>query len=143
MKFLDTSALLISTDKILLDRNAIFSFLSASYWAYNRPREIIEKSIENSLCFGLYYDSNQIGFARVVTDFSVFAYLADVFVKEEFRGKGAGKKMLETILNYPELKDVKKWMLATKDAHTLYEKFGFTALKDPKKYMEYISLKLT
>ncbi len=137
MKNVDPSELQISTDKTLLDKNIIFSFLSSSYWAYNRPKEVIQKSLDNSLCFGLYYKNAQIGFARVVTDYSIFAYLADVFVLEKFRGNGAGAILINSILHYPGLKDVKKWMLATKDAHSFYEKSGFKSLKDPLKYMEY------
>ncbi len=141
MNNIDLSGLKISIDKKLLNKDIIISFLSSSYWAFNRPREVIERSIDNSLCFGLYFNNKQIGFARVVTDFTIFAYLADVFILEDYRGKGAGKKLLNYILSFPELQNVKKWMLATKDAHSLYAKFGFTQIKDPQKYMEYTPFK--
>ncbi|HKJ82009.1 MAG TPA: GNAT family N-acetyltransferase [Ignavibacteriaceae bacterium] len=137
MKNNSASSFLVSTDKNLLDRETIFSFLASSYWAKDRSKATIVKTLDNSLCFGLYNNGRQIGFARVITDYSVFAYLLDVFISKEFRGKGGGKKLIKEILNYPDLKEVKKWMLATKDAHVFYEKFGFVQLKNHKKYMEY------
>ena len=126
----------ISTDKSLLDINVIFNFLSQSYWAKGRSVSLIKKSIENSLCFGVYTNKKQIGFARVVTDYATFAYLADVFILEGERGRGFSKKLIETILRFPELKNVRRWMLATKDAHNLYSQFGFQKLKNPEKFME-------
>jgi GNAT superfamily N-acetyltransferase len=116
----------------------IYDFLSQSYWAAGRPFTIVKKAIENSLCFGIYCNKKQIGFARVVTDYSTFAYLADVFILEEYRGKGYSKKLLKTIVEYPELQSIKRWILATNDAHNLYAKFGFKSLKNPEKFMEIV-----
>ena len=128
----------ISTDKSLLDINVIFNFLSQSYWAKGRSVSLIKKSIENSLCFGVYTNKKQIGFARVVTDYATFAYLADVFILEGERGKGFARKLIETIMRFPELKNVRRWMLATKDAHNLYSQFGFHKLKNPERFMEIV-----
>ena len=129
----------ISTDKSLLDFDVIYGFLSESYWAKGRPLEIIKKSIENSLCFGVYLKGKQIGFARVVTDYATFAWIADVFIVENHRGNGYSKKLLESILLHPEMKNMKRWILATKDAHTLYNKFGFRQLKNPERFMEIVA----
>jgi len=130
---------MISTDKSLLDIDVIYNFLSRSYWAEGRPSEIVRKSIKNSLCFGVYLNKNQIGFARVVTDYATFAWIADVFILEEYRGKGYSKQLLKTILEYPELVNLKRWILATKDAHKLYSRFGFDQLKNPERFMEIIN----
>lgn len=127
---------LISADNSLLDIKVIHGYLSRSYWAKNRPLRTTKKAIQNSVCFGLYLNKTQIGFARVVTDKATFAYLADVFVLEEFRGKGLSKWLMKVILGYDELKNLRRWFLATKDAHGLYEKFGFHSLKEPEKIME-------
>jgi GNAT superfamily N-acetyltransferase len=132
----ENSELIISTDKSLLNIEIIHGFLSESYWAKARPLEVLKKAIENSLCFGVYLNNSQIGFARVVTDYSTFAYLADVFILEEFRGKGYSKQLIEKIISYPDLQSLNRWMLATKDAHTLYSKFGFKMLKNPERFME-------
>lgn len=135
----DRDEILISSDKSMLDINIIFQFLSGSYWAKGRSLETVKKSVENSLCFGVYIERKQIGFARVVTDYSTFAWLADVFILEEYRGKGYSKKLLQTILGFPELKNMKRWILATKDAHKLYSKFGFQPLNGPERFMEIIN----
>ncbi len=127
---------LISTDRSKLDIKIIHNYLSTSYWAKNRPLKTTKVSIKNSLCFGLYYKNKQIGFARVITDYSTFAYLADVFILEGHRGKGLSKWLMEVILNYKEVQNLRRWFLATRDAHTLYKKFGFTGLKEPEKLME-------
>lgn len=127
---------LISTDKSKLDISVIQSFLSKSYWAKNRTLKTTKLSIKNSLCFGLYYKYNMIGFARVITDYATFAYLADVFILEEHRGKGLSKWLMEVILKYGEIQNLRRWFLATRDAHKLYEKFGFTYLKKPENFME-------
>lgn len=126
----------ISTDKSKLDLKIIQNFLSNSYWAKNRALKTTKRSIKNSLCFGVYYKKNQIGFARVITDYATFAYLADVFILEEYRGQGLSKWLMEMILNYGEVKDLGRWSLATRDAHSLYKKFGFTNLKKPQNRME-------
>jgi GNAT superfamily N-acetyltransferase len=120
----------------MLDTKVIQNYLSHSYWAKGRPLKSTKLSIKNSLCFGLYFKNNQIGFARVITDYATFAYLADVFILEEHRGKGLSKWLMEVILGYKELQILKRWLLATNDAHKLYEKFGFTSLKEPEKIME-------
>jgi GNAT superfamily N-acetyltransferase len=127
----------ISTDQSLLQIDRIHKFLTEeSYWAKERTREQTRRAIKNSLPFGVYKGANQIGFARVVTDYATFAYLGDVFILEEFRGKGLSKWLMETIINHPELQNFRRWILATKDAHALYEKFGFTELKFPARWME-------
>lgn len=127
----------ISTDKSQLDIPLIQKFLSQeSYWAQNVPVEIVQRSIENSLCFGVYHQNQQVGFARVITDQATFAYLADVFILPEHRGKGLSKKLIETISNWPSLQGLRRWVLATRDAHTLYEQFGFTSLDKPEIFMQ-------
>ncbi len=126
----------ISTDAARIDFAAVHNFLCSSYWAQNIPAEVARRSIENSLCFGLYEAKRQIGFARVVTDHATFAYLCDVFVVEECRGRSLSKWLLETILAHPELQNLRRWLLATADAHELYRKFGFVALKTPSNFME-------
>ncbi len=127
----------INTDRNRLQIDSIHEFLSEkSYWAKERTREETETAIKNSLPFGVYKGKNQIGFARVVTDYVTFAYLGDVYVIDDFRGKGLGKWLMEVILNHPELQGFRRWILATRDAHSLYEKFEFTALKHPTRWME-------
>lgn len=118
---------LISTDKTKLDIDTIYHYLmQESYWAQGIPKAVVEKSITNSLCFGLYEESKQIGFARLVTDKATFAYLADVFVLPDHRGKGLSKWLMQTIHAHPELQTLRRWMLGTRDAHSLYEQFGWT-----------------
>lgn len=126
----------ISTEKSKLDLELIYGFLKSSYWAKDQPFEKIKTSIDNSLCFGLYKNEKQIGFARVLTDMARIAHLADVFILEPYRGMGLGKWLLQCIMAHPELENINKWMLATKDAHSLYKKFGFKTLKTPEFYME-------
>lgn len=128
---------LISTDKTKLQLPVIHAFLSQeSYWAKNIPLEVLHKAIANSLCFGVYDEEKQIGFARVITDCATFAYLADVFILEEYRGRGLSKWLLSCIVAHPELHGLRRWLLATLDAHGLYEQFGFRALKKPERFME-------
>ena len=126
----------VSTDQSRLDRPLIHGFLSASYWAAGIPRELVDRSIENSLCFGAFIGDRQIAFARVITDRATFAYLADVFVVETERGRGVGKRFIRAILDHPELQGLRRFMLATLDAHGLYEPFGFRGLKQPERFME-------
>jgi GNAT superfamily N-acetyltransferase len=127
----------ISTDRDLLQIDAIHKFLSEeSYWAQTRTRAQTETAIKNSLPFGVYKGENQIGFARVVTDYATFAYLGDVYILAEFRGRGLSKWLMEVIVNHPHLQGFRRWVLATRDAHALYEKFGFTGLKHPARWME-------
>ena len=116
----------ISTDKKRLDLVVIHDFLAnESYWAKGIPLEVMKKSIDNSLCFGVYRQGRQVGFARVVTDYATTAYVGDVFILEAFRGRGLGKRLIKTIVNHPELEGLRLWFLGTKDAHELYRKFGF------------------
>jgi GNAT superfamily N-acetyltransferase len=126
----------ISTDPALLDLDTIYSFLARSYWASDRPRDISQRAVEHSLCFGVYDGEQQIGFARVVTDCATFAWLADVFIAEEYRGRGLGKWLVEVVLSHPDVQSVPRWFLATRDAHELYRRFGFTALTAPERRME-------
>jgi GNAT superfamily N-acetyltransferase len=126
----------ISTDPARLDRALIHEFLSASYWARGIPRETVERSIAGALCFGLYENGRQVGFARVITDRATFAYLADVFVLESHRGRGLAAWLMETILAHPDLQGLRRWMLLTRDAHPLYRKAGFTDLAHPERVME-------
>jgi len=127
---------LISTDKRLLDLSVIHDFLAHAYWAAGIPRETVERSIAHSLTFGLYEEKRQIGFARVITDHATFAYLADVFILEDFRGRGLGEWLIETVMSHSELQGLRRWMLATRDAQGLYRKSGFTDLKNPASIME-------
>lgn len=128
-----TQKIKISTDKSLLDQELIFAFLSNSYWASNRSKEEVEKSIKNSLCFGVYIRGEQIGFARVITDQTTFGYIADVFILPDFSGLGYAKHLMQTILSHPILISVNKWYLITKDAQQLYKKIGFVAFDDSEK----------
>jgi GNAT superfamily N-acetyltransferase len=125
----------ISTDRARLDLDVIHGFLSTSYWATGRSRERVARSIEQSVIFGLYQGREQVGFARVVTDYVVVAYLADVFVLESHRGKGLGRWLVDVVTNHPDLQSVRRWMLGTRDAHELYRQFGFTEPR-PNIWME-------
>ncbi len=127
----------ISTDKAKLNFRAIHDFLKNSYWAKEIPFGIMRKSIDHSLCFGVYDAAAQVGFARVITDSATFAYLADVFILESHRGRGLSKWLMQCIMEHPELQDLRRWMLATKDAHGLYAQYGFTPLKNPERIMEF------
>ena len=131
----------ISTDKDRLDIIVIHDFLSnRSYWAKNRSYETVVRSVENSLCFGMYNESEtMIGFARVVSDFAVFAYIMDVFILEEYRNKGLGKKLMDGIMKHPDLQGLQRIMLATKDAHEMYRKFGFKMTESADKLMEIVN----
>ncbi len=128
----------ISTDKNKLQIEVIHQFLTETYWAKGRTTDEVKKTIEHCLCFGLYLDGNQIGFARIATDYTVFAYLMDVFVLPEHRGKGYSKQLMKAINENPQLQSCKVWMLKTSDAHGLYQQFGYTELKHPEKVMERI-----
>ena len=128
----------ISKDKSKLQVEVIHDFLKTTYWANGRTLNEVKKTIDNCLCFGAYLDDKQIGFVRIVTDYVVFAYLMDVFVLPECRGKGYSKQLMESVINEPLLKTCKVWMLKTADAHGLYKQFGFTELKHPEKVMERI-----
>jgi GNAT superfamily N-acetyltransferase len=127
----------ISTDPALLDVALLHDFLAnRSYWATGRPLEVVRRSLDHSLCFGLYEGQRQVGFARVVTDRATFAWLCDVFVLEEYRGRGLSKWLMEYVLAHPNLQGLRRVLLGTRDAHGLYRRYGFTALADPTRFME-------
>lgn len=119
-----------------LDIEVIHGFLHQSYWAKGIPRATVERAVRNSLCFGIYHPGGQIGFGRAITDRTTFAYLADVFVLPGFRGRGLGKWLIACILAHPELQGLRRWLLATSDAHGMYRKNGFSPLKKPENFME-------
>jgi GNAT superfamily N-acetyltransferase len=128
---------LISTDRERLDLDVVHGFLTNSYWAKGISREIVARSIEHSLCFGIYdAKGSQVGFARVISDYATYAYLGDVFVIESHRGRGLSKWLIECVVKHPQLRGLRRWTLLTRDAHGLYEQFGFTPLKTPERYME-------
>lgn len=127
---------IISSDPALLDLGVIHGFIAQSYWAKNIPRALIERMAQNSLCWGIYHAGTQVGFARVISDKTTFAYLADVFVLPEHRGKGLSKALVATILAHPDLHGLRRWMLVTADAQGLYEQFGFKVVPNPERHME-------
>jgi GNAT superfamily N-acetyltransferase len=127
----------ITTDRSRLDLAFIHNFLTnETYWAVGRSAEVVKRSLDNSICLGIYKKTEQVGFARVVTDFATFAWLADVFVVPEHRGHGLAKWLMEVILAHPELQGFRRWVLATKDAHSLYAQFGFIPLHRPERWLE-------
>ena len=136
MVVMDAGRFLISTDRARLDLDVIHRFLTRSYWAAGIPRETIARSIDNSLCFGVYDGRNQIGFARVISDFATFAYVADVYIDEHYRERGLGKELMASIMAQPDLQGLRRWNLATRDAHGLYAQFGFKPLENPERMME-------
>ncbi|HTF05109.1 MAG TPA: GNAT family N-acetyltransferase, partial [Bacteroidia bacterium] len=126
----------ITEDKTRFDIDFIHAELAKSYWAKGIPKKIVQRGIENSLCFGIYSGEQQIGFARVITDKATFAYLCDVIVTESFRGRGAGKQLMTYIMAHPDLRGLRRFTLGTQDAHELYRKYGFTAPQFPDRQME-------
>jgi GNAT superfamily N-acetyltransferase len=126
----------ISTDRERIDLDVVHGFLTECYWAKGIPREVVARCIENSLCFGVYADGKQIGFARVISDYATYAYIGDVFVLESFRGRGLGKWLMERVMQHPRLQGLRRWSLVTGDAHGLYSRLGFEPLKKPQNYME-------
>jgi GNAT superfamily N-acetyltransferase len=126
----------VTCDPARLDRALIAEFLASSYWAKGIPLATVEKSLAHSLCFALLDGNRQVGFARVISDYATIAFLNDVFVLPEYRGRGLSKWLMECIISHPELQGLRRWMLATRDAHSLYEKFGFAPLKRPEVFME-------
>ncbi len=128
----------VSTDKSRLDISFIHHFLKDIYWSAPRTIEEVQKAIDSSVCFGLYRKEEQIGFARVITDYVIFAYVMDVFINEDYRGNGYSSILIKRMLEDPRLQEVKIWRLATRDAHFLYEKFGFKKLAYPERMMEKI-----
>ena len=130
----------ITTDSVKINLNTVHQFLSQeSYWAKDVPIEIVKRSIENSLCFSVFYKDQQIGFARVITDKATFAYLADVFIIKEYRGRGLSKWLLQTIHAHPELQGLRRWLLGTKDAHDLYTQFGWSSITE-EQYRRFMQL---
>jgi ribosomal protein S18 acetylase RimI-like enzyme len=143
---------LVSTDRERLRVDVVYEFLTNCYWAKGIPREVVQRSIEHALCFGVYEnvspglardakhgaaaDLKQVGFARVITDFATIAYLGDVFVLETHRGRGLGKWLMQCIVEHPALQNLRRWILTTRDAHGLYSQVGFTPLKMPERFME-------
>lgn len=126
----------LTDQKEKMDLKVIHSFLTNAYWAEGRNFEKVKASVENSYCVGLFHGVQQIGFARVITDYNTFAYLCDVFVLPKYQGQGLGKWLIHNVVNSEKLKDVQKFMLATRDAHAFYTKFGFKSLQQPDYYME-------
>lgn len=126
----------ITTDKARLQVDVIHGFLKDTYWAKGRTLQEVKTSIEHCLCFGVYLEDKQIGFARIATDYVVFAYIMDVFILPEHRGNGYSKQLMDTISKESKLQNCKVWMLKTLDAHNLYKQYGFTELKHPEKVME-------
>lgn len=128
---------IVSTDPSRLNLSSIHKFLAEeAYWSRGISFETFQKSVENSLCFGLYHQDTQIGFARVISDFATFAYLADVFVMEGYRRRGLGKWLIECVFSHPEVQGLRRWMLVTSDAHALYQQYGFKMLSHPELFME-------
>jgi GNAT superfamily N-acetyltransferase len=132
-------AFLISTDPARLDVDAIYDYLSRVYWANTRSRDAVERSLKNSLCFGLYEGASQIGLARVISDYATFAYVCDVYVLEAYQGNGLGTWLMKAVMAYPDLQGLRRWLLATRDAHGLYRKSGFKELESPERWMEILA----
>lgn len=132
----DESGFTIDTDKSRLQVDTIHRFLTESYWAKGVTLDVVSRSVENSLCFGVYEGDVQVGFARVVSDYATFAYIADVFVLDSHRGRGLAGNLMEAIVSHPQLQGLRRWMLATRDAHGLYAKYGFAPLALPERFME-------
>lgn len=126
----------VSTERARLDLDTMHAFLNTSYWSKGIPRDVFERSIANAEPFGLYEGARQVGFARVVTDYATFGYLADVFVLEAWRGRGVSRFLMECVVAHPGLQGFRRWSLLTRDAHGLYARFGFTPLNAPDKWME-------
>ena len=129
----------ISTDPTRLDSDAIADMLTRAYWARGRPRERVDRALANSLVFGLYDGKKQIGLARIISDYAIFAYLCDVFIQEDYRAQGLGKWLMQTVHSHPDLQGLRRWTLATRDAHSLYNQFGWTSLNDPNSWMEILN----
>ena len=130
----------ITTDSSRVDIDMVHKFLRISYWAKNRPRSVIETCIKYSLCFSGFLDNKQVTFSRVITDRAVFGYIADVFVLPEYRGRGYANRLMSSILEHPEVRDLKLTLLATRDAHGLYEKFGFKRISGSEKAMSIFTI---
>jgi GNAT superfamily N-acetyltransferase len=129
----------VSTDRSRLDIDLVHTVLASTYWAANIPREVVVRSIENSLAFGIYEGGRQVGFARVITDLATYGYLADVFVLEEFRGRGLGDWLIKSIVRHPQLQGLRRFALFTRDAAPLYARYGFSTPEGPSGYMEIVN----
>ena len=128
----------VSTDPARLDVDAVHAFLTTAYWCEGIPRETLARALSHSLCFGLYAGPRQIGLARVISDFTTFAYLCDVYVLPELRGKGLGRWLMECVLAHPDLQGLRRFTLVTRDAHELYRPFGFTEVQNPARHLEIV-----
>jgi GNAT superfamily N-acetyltransferase len=126
----------ISTDPARLDVAAVYAYLSRAYWAQGRPLDVVRRSLEHSLCFGVYHGDAQVGLARVITDFATFAYLCDVYILDEHQGHGLGKWLISVVTAHPDLRSLRRFLLATRDAHGLYRQYGFDELMAPERWME-------
>jgi GNAT superfamily N-acetyltransferase len=126
----------ITSDVARLDIDAIHDFLCQAYWSPGVPRTVVQRAVTNSLCFGVFHEGRQVGFARVISDKATFAYLADVYILQEHRGQGLSKRLVEEVIRHPDLQGLRRMLLATRDAHTLYAKFGFKPLGAPERMME-------
>ncbi len=133
---LRTNGFLLSTDPKRIDLDVVHAFLTNCYWAKGIPRKTVARAIRHSLCFGVYQRGKQVGFARVISDYATYAYIGDVFIVEKYRGRGLSRRLMEFIKSHPDLQNLRRWSLVTRDAHGLYAKFGFTALKSPGRHME-------
>lgn len=129
----------ISTDSSRFDVEMIYTFLTNCYWAKGIPRETVQRSIDNALCFGVFDGDRQVGFARVITDRATYGYIGDVFILESHRGRGLSKLLMKAVMEHPELQGFRRWSLVTDDAHGLYRQFGFTPPANPQKYMELLN----
>ena len=132
-------SIVVTTDRSRLDLDTIHGFLTTSYWARGIPRETVARSMEHSLCFGAFDRNRQVGFARVISDRATFAYVCDVFALESYRQRGVGKSLMAAIMAHPELQGLRRWTLATRDAHGLYRQFGFGAPGHPERQMEVLA----
>jgi GNAT superfamily N-acetyltransferase len=128
----------ISTERARLQLDVIHAYLTMAYWCEGIPRAVVARSMEHSLCFGVYRGDEQVGFARVVTDYATYGYIADVFILEAHRGRGLSKRLMAAIMEHPELQGLRRWALVTRDAHGLYRQFGFDALARPGRHMEIV-----
>ena len=126
---------MITTDLSRIDRDAVGRFLAETYWAADRKPEVIDRSLDNSMTFGLFHDGRQVGMARVVSDYATFAWLCDVFIEPAHRGSGLGRWLVSVVVEHPELQGLRRWLLGTRDLHSLYAQFGFTELPEPKRFM--------
>lgn len=128
--------IVVATDRSRLDVDTIHAFLRTAYWSTGIPRDVVERAIDNSICFGAFEGDRQVGFARVITDRATFGYVSDVFVLESHRGRGVGKRLMSAIMSHPELQGLRRWTLFTRDAHGLYRHYGFAEGRHPERLME-------